>query len=906
MPTGRNKRKNVGNLPADFKRVKARVGKKAEKASKTTETAFKAASLHLSDQSIDRLSLGSSLVSTRGKTLTELMSQLSHPAAAVRLSAMKGLWNLVVNQKSTNSLRTFLSVFVRASAKSCVDEDQTIRSTGLSLFRDLFLHIDSTTMKPFASLLIAYALSALHSLDPPMRVDGARLVDLLSSAYPSLVKPSVSKLLPPFASLLSDYKTVEFSDVILKALVALLGVHNKIVREESPTCNEIDQPDLELSLGGHSRMTLLLERRELEHSLQLSMSLQDFVPVDQTREGLFYISTTKLDKEDGIPQKLYDLLSSLRDLLLEVTEHNLHTPGTEVSLRAMKPEKTIFTLQAIGLLWGAYGSDSSLDDCDGTGSKELSKLALKIVSHLLEVFPVSLDDARVRDPLSIERLNSMMCSVIMDLSSSFHDTRTLTNTSKLEWMSTICDYLAPHLLHFDGGSTPSSDLDVFCKLLLLGEGKISHSPGLLSLLNRVYLLSFEEDSNILRSSGGRKLLMTIIVMIRRQKLSLDEVEAPQNQIVGKILKKLPFCLFAWGTDFVHESMAMVTFLHELVRHTVNDKANPILASIREHMTKLLVDTRKSSKKAALRRSIFEWYPVSLQRKCLGLIVLLGSPSSETVKALASICSRSKNYGGSDISVSIVESIHSIRRQLPMQEYFTFLVQSIGLSKTKKKLRELVASDPSLALRWVLIVDERIRLVARLFTHCGSTRAYQMLLPILSSWLDPAIASYSHYAFLRSRAAVSLLATLTVDVKKKLDRKPSDLGTNDDMMQRLAVAIYEAFSFVSSHKLDMEERSKLVSPFFALIEAEPSLLCTVLKYFGSEFVKKEMNESKEKGIIQLLVDLFKDPRLTVSIATDSLNSIRSIKSTLSDGPASQLVASLEAFLEFKTQTRLLGF
>ena len=36
MSTGRNKRKNVGNLPADFKRVKARVGKKAEKASKTS------------------------------------------------------------------------------------------------------------------------------------------------------------------------------------------------------------------------------------------------------------------------------------------------------------------------------------------------------------------------------------------------------------------------------------------------------------------------------------------------------------------------------------------------------------------------------------------------------------------------------------------------------------------------------------------------------------------------------------------------------------------------------------------------------------------------------------------------------------------------------------------------------
>ena len=96
----------------------------------------------------------------------------------------------------------------------------------------------------------------------------------------------------------------------------------------------------------------------------------------------------------------------------------------------MKTEKKIFTLQSIGLLWGAYGSVSSLDDCDGTGSKELSKLALKIVSHLLEVFPVSLDDARVRDPLSIERLNSIMGSVIMDLSSSFHDTRTQTNTSK--------------------------------------------------------------------------------------------------------------------------------------------------------------------------------------------------------------------------------------------------------------------------------------------------------------------------------------------------------------------------------------------------------------------------------------------------------------------------------------------
>ena len=103
-----NKRRSGGGQQSDFKRLKAKVGKKAPKPLNLTDTSFKAASLHVAGQAAvtDRgdndSSFGDSLVSSRGRTLAELISQLGHPASAVRHSAMKGLENVSSKQSPSN------------------------------------------------------------------------------------------------------------------------------------------------------------------------------------------------------------------------------------------------------------------------------------------------------------------------------------------------------------------------------------------------------------------------------------------------------------------------------------------------------------------------------------------------------------------------------------------------------------------------------------------------------------------------------------------------------------------------------------------------------------------------------------------------------------------------------------
>lgn len=85
--------------------IKAKVGKKAHKPLNATDTRFCTASVHVRTQhavETDRpgveTSLSSSsgeLYSSRGNSLNEIVTQLQHLACAVRLSAVKGLEDLV-------------------------------------------------------------------------------------------------------------------------------------------------------------------------------------------------------------------------------------------------------------------------------------------------------------------------------------------------------------------------------------------------------------------------------------------------------------------------------------------------------------------------------------------------------------------------------------------------------------------------------------------------------------------------------------------------------------------------------------------------------------------------------------------------------------------------------------------
>ncbi|KAL7563318.1 hypothetical protein ACA910_016676 [Epithemia clementina (nom. ined.)] len=182
-----------------FKRLKAKVGKKAPKPANSTDTNFRSASIHIKNQQSSLPSaVGKNnnnknapdtqqqqlvLTSGRGRSLQELMGQMHHPAANVRLSAIKGVHDIVQQHTTTQaSIAANLSTLISAIGKASVDEeDCDVRQIGLQVFQSLLVSSGSR-IKPFLPLTLAFLKSALNSLDRDTRRDGLRYVHTLAQS----------------------------------------------------------------------------------------------------------------------------------------------------------------------------------------------------------------------------------------------------------------------------------------------------------------------------------------------------------------------------------------------------------------------------------------------------------------------------------------------------------------------------------------------------------------------------------------------------------------------------------------------------------------------------------------------------------------------------------------------------
>ena len=111
------KRKNA--LSSDFKRIKAKVGKKA-KRQHDTDVSFRAASLHIGQSVHENEEAGNKgslqlLLSSRGNSLDHLLSTASkHPAASARVSSLRGVLD-IVKRYPTDSLLPNLSALIPVS-----------------------------------------------------------------------------------------------------------------------------------------------------------------------------------------------------------------------------------------------------------------------------------------------------------------------------------------------------------------------------------------------------------------------------------------------------------------------------------------------------------------------------------------------------------------------------------------------------------------------------------------------------------------------------------------------------------------------------------------------------------------------------------------------------------------------
>ena len=189
------------HIPSDFKRLKAKVGKRAPQKANVTETKFRTASVQVRSQTIvdskpklsekDGETIGNKsmveMVSSKGKHLSQLLVQLNHPSPQVRLSSLQGIKDASKNTPD-EVIPNYLSLLVGPLSKAMVDDDSKVRKLSrIVFFQDISTRILTNhyndKMKPFLPLSLAYIASALHSLDQDVRYDGCLALENLCRIF---------------------------------------------------------------------------------------------------------------------------------------------------------------------------------------------------------------------------------------------------------------------------------------------------------------------------------------------------------------------------------------------------------------------------------------------------------------------------------------------------------------------------------------------------------------------------------------------------------------------------------------------------------------------------------------------------------------------------------------------------
>jgi hypothetical protein len=910
---------------SDFKRIKAKVGKKAQRLN-DTDVSFKATSLHVGGQSIQQSNetqnstSSAVLVSSRGKFLNELVSiATSHPAAAARCSGLKGILDIVKNHRP-EALLPNLSTLIPPCVHSCVDEDADVRKAGIDVLSSLLSRLQEQRMKPFGALLIARVSSALHSLDASTRIDGVMMTKIVSTFCPSLTAKSIDQLLPPFGNLLTDQRTRKASDEILQSLICLLRVADS---------NNFDHPDSMLNQnflipadeGGQVR-------REIDHRPSLV-----YIPGGRSRNVVVYNgqsvhvlppalnSTSRLSRLEHIDliarrsgrqiKHQINLISKLRDGLIEAVnlENESSMQSTSRTARSSANEhngginypRVILLLRSTRWLYKIMRAASpEYSDAD---QNDFDKVNEQIVSVLLEMFPVDHDQSASvasgdNKASSMDDANAVIAMTILEISDQSPGiSQVEENENANKSMSAIYSYVVPriHDLTETSNSSPSSYIDVTCKFIRrLGMSPIFHDnlTSILRMLQDSFF--YKHDIGLARSNVGRKISLTVMNLIEHLDFRLaDDPMQPLSHAILQLLMNMPFYLEAWAADFIYESQKILTGLHRLVRRVEDDGNFPVLDCMRKNWHKLVANVGNS-------QSTFESYPRHLKKIYLSLLVMIRNPSEKTLTNLASICGRSTCYNPlnsnsrttmNDGAEGIVECVEKVRKAIPMQRYLTFLVQSMGVSRHVKEVLRFEASATdrcTMFERAFFTADSSFNRIAKALTEPGSLQVLRMVLPQLSSWqqtreADIGKGGQSTEYLLKSRASFIILAyffLMHADISKE---KNEGLGDQSSMfdhtkgslsIESISHSIRRFIRCIVHQEDAVDFFSKLTSPFVAIMSYQHDVLNAVIDGIGEWFLKGGLSKIEQKNVLHLLVDWMKDPRLK-----DAMNGSSSSTTTI---------------------------
>ena len=839
MPNAAAPKRKQTHIPSDFKRRKAKVGKRAVTPANETNVKFKAVTVGVRSQNaVLAQKTSGPLTSGKGKSVAELTHQLSHPAAPVRISACKGLLDTTSQQHATNILESHLSTLLPPILKCALDEDDTVRQLGWACVKTLLTKCKAT-MKPFLPLLSAFITSGLYSLDRDIRFDASQGVEIVSTILGDMMeRDMILKILPSYCTLLSDFgprktdtggeepSTTPTGKKKLKeskegkrfqVLASLLSLCKAMNRERQVQ----EKQGNALTFAQHH--AVLLTAPEHHHSLK---------PIENVSILVSFIDMDTKSIHDTVDSLPNELLNKLRDIYVEVIQRGNEVDSAGMDLLIQDAEEIFMLISIIGRLHRFWENiKNTIYD--------------PLLNIILPAFPIH---ATSKDHASrYETLNGDICELVMLLSSNEQEKK-------------IIDYLLT--------SPPSATVvKVLGKVLLssytLVEAAPFRSGNRELILERLCECFFQDvPQELARCMAGRRAALLV-----HDVLACQRFETQTGDKSSEMLTKLPIYLKLWKGDFLDESLIAITTLHEVVRRLdVNDvRCRIVVESLQTGLVPIFACTKKVE-------SIFEGYPEILQRKSLALIVMLQSLNSETLIGLGHSCTRLPR----PMVDYVLNVIHMVRRDVSMQLYLNFIITTLNLPKVRKfkASNHDEATLSTLDLQCLLAFDPAILGASRALISCGTSKVLPLVWPVLLSWLakfcaDSEMDLFSRLVYLR--VAFNMLAHFSLDLGTI---SSSLLHVVPDMQSGLTSALSKLFRL--HPRKDEGVITGILNDFFTpLFRPVITLLLQETSILHSVFASaKEDIPVINASTIEALLTIVRDPKLSEALRR-SVSTIRSL-------------------------------
>jgi len=200
----------------DFKRLKAKVGRKLKPAN-VTDTNFKTAQVRVADQR--SLADKTTLVTRKRRDLQDLLSHIKHYDPARRKDALWGIRELYTTHGSSVTLQRSLGVLFKTILDRMVDTEKQVREALYTLLEVLLPFVKesaSSVATTFVRRLVAYSGSAMTSMENGVRLDAVRYVKLLLEWNCAAIQRDefVSQLIPSLTAVLSSISIVRSSSTL--------------------------------------------------------------------------------------------------------------------------------------------------------------------------------------------------------------------------------------------------------------------------------------------------------------------------------------------------------------------------------------------------------------------------------------------------------------------------------------------------------------------------------------------------------------------------------------------------------------------------------------------------------------------------------------------------------------------